>query len=124
MPGLDESGIAKNAFVKMGFGGFLMEYFWDFLRPLTITAAQLDPYVKILVFLLALGLFIIAYLAYAKNKSKRLLFVSVAFAFFAIKWLIKLVDIFVSPGLFLADSSENVFELLILASLFIALFRG
>lgn len=101
-----------------------MEYFWDFLRPLTEIAAQLDPYVKIIVFLLALGLFIISYLAYTKNKSKRLLFVSAAFAFFAIKWLFKLVDIFISPGLFLADSSENVFELLILASLFIALFRG
>ena len=101
-----------------------MAYFWDFLRPLTEAASQFDPYIKILVFLLALGLFTISYLAYGKNKSKRLLFVSIAFALFAIKWFIKLVDIFISPGSFLADSSENVFELLILASLFIALFRG
>ena len=71
-----------------------------------------------------MGLFAISYLAYRKNKSKRLLFVSIAFALFAVKWFIKLVDIFISPGSFLADSSENVFELLILASLFIALFRG
>jgi hypothetical protein len=101
-----------------------MEYFWDFLRPFTVMAAELDPYIKIIVFLLVLGLFFISYLAYRKNKSKRLLFVSVAFALFAFKWLIKLVDIFISPGIFLADSSENIFELLILLSLFIALFRG
>jgi len=101
-----------------------MAYFWDFLRPITEAAAQFDPHIKILVFLFALGLFTISYLAYSKNKSKRLLFVSIAFALFAIKWLFKLADIFVSPGSFLADSSENVFELLIFASLFIALFRG
>ena len=101
-----------------------MEYLWDFLRPFTIMAAELDPYIKIVVFLLALGIFYISYRAYAKNKSKRLLFVSVAFALFAFKWLIKLIDIFFSPGTFLADSSENIFELLILLSLFIALFRG
>ena len=101
----------------------MASYFWDFLRPITEAASQLDPYIKILVFLLALGIFAISHLAYRKNKSKRLFFVSIAFGLFAVKWLIKLVDIFISPGLFLADSSENVFELLILLSLFIALFR-
>jgi len=100
-----------------------MAYYWDFLRPLTDLAFQLDPIIKIIVLLLSFGIFVISLLAYRKSKSQKLLFVTIAFFFFAIKWLVKVFDIFFSPGVFLSDSSENVFEFLILISLFMAIFK-
>ncbi len=100
-----------------------MEYFWDFLRPLTDIASQLDTHIKIFVLLLAFAIFVVSLLAYNKTKSKKLAFVTIAFCLFALKWLVKVFDIFFSPGTFLSDSSENVFEFLILVSLFLAIFR-
>ncbi len=96
---------------------------WEILRPLTDIANQTSPYIKIIVALFSIALFIVALLAYRKKPSKRLLFVALAFFFFAIKWLVKVIDIFISPGAFLADSSENVFELAILALLFFAIIK-
>jgi len=100
-----------------------LAYFWDFLRPLTDLAFEYDPAIKIIVLLLAFGIFVISFLAYQKAKSKKLLFVSIAFLLFALKWLVKVFDIFYSPGNFLSDSSENVFEFFILVLLFLAIFR-
>ncbi len=102
---------------------FLVEYAWDFLKPITEFAVKVDPVVKIIVFLCALAMFFLSAMAYNRKKTKNLLFISLAFFLFALKWGLKLLDIFVSPGLFFSDSSENVFELLIFASLFLALFR-
>ncbi|MBI4044655.1 MAG: hypothetical protein HY392_03020 [Candidatus Diapherotrites archaeon] len=79
--------------------------------------------VKILVFLLSAAFFAVAFMAYRKNPSQKLIFVSLAFLFFAPKWLVKLIDLFFSPGTFLADSSENVFELIILGFLFFAILK-
>ena len=101
----------------------MTQYFWDFLRPLTDLAIQFDPIVKILVLLLAFGMFIVSLLAYRKSKSQKIMFVSIAFFLFALKWLVKVFDIFFSPGSFLSDSSENVFEFFILILLFLAIFR-
>ena len=100
-----------------------MEYFWDFLRPLTDFATAIDPYAKIFVLLLAFGIFVVSVLAYRKVKSNKLLFVSIAFFLFSIKWLFQVFDIFLSPGNFLGDSSQTIFELLILVFLFLAIFR-
>ncbi len=96
---------------------------WDFLRPAAQFAFQLDPFIKPVIFLLSIFLFALAFLGYRKTGSKKSLFVAAAFLFFAIKWGLKVFDIFVSPGYFLSDSSENVFELLIFLSLFLALFK-
>jgi len=101
---------------------FAQSYMWDVLRPATDFASEIDVPVKVVVFLLSAGIFAISFLAYNKSESKRLLLVSVAFFLFSMKWLVKLIDIFVSPGYFLADSSENLFELGILLSLLVALF--
>jgi len=95
---------------------------WDLLRPVVDTAVQNDFITRFLVLLLSLGVLFIAWKAYQANQSRRLRWVMVAFALFAVKWLIKVVDFFVSPGNFFNDPSENVFELLILGSLFKALF--
>ena len=37
--------------------------------------------------------------------------ISGAFFLFAVKWLLKVLDLFLSPGTFLPDASENIFEL-------------
>jgi len=74
------------------------------------------------VFFLALAIFIISLFAYSKSKSRRILLVSLAFFLFTVKWLVKILDIFYSPGRFLSDSSENLFELGIMVSLLVALF--
>lgn len=100
-----------------------MEYFWDFLRPLTDFAAAIDPYAKIFVLLLAFGIFVVSVLAYRKVKSNKFLFVSIAFFLFSVKWLFQVFDIFLSPGNFLGDSSQTIFELFILIFLFLAIFR-
>lgn len=99
------------------------DYAWDFLRPFSNLAGDFKTVTSLLVFALSIGIFVISLKAYLRNKSKRLLFVSLAFFFFAAKWTIKIIDIFVSPGYFLNDPTENVFELAILLMLFIAIFR-
>lgn len=101
----------------------MVSYPWDALRPITDFAVSVDPFVKIIVFLLALGMFVLSFVAYRRTSSKKFVFVSAAFFLFALKWLLKLFDVFVSPGTFFSDSSENVFELLIFAALFLALFK-
>ena len=98
------------------------DHVWDGLRPLSDFAVQIDVPVKLVVFLLSLSVFAISFLAYNKSKSKRILLVTIAFLLFSLKWLVKLLDIFYSPGTFLGDSSENIFELGILISLLVALF--
>ncbi len=114
--------LALPPFPFLAGGAFAQANVWDALRPATDFAVSIDVPVKIVVFLLALSIFLISALAYRKSKSKRMLLVSFAFFLFSLKWLVKLVDIFYSPGSFLSDSSQNVFELGIMASLLIALF--
>ncbi|MFH1664224.1 MAG: hypothetical protein ABH986_05480 [archaeon] len=95
---------------------------WDFLRSISSMAYSFDSATRVLVFVFALALCFIALKAYLKNKSRRLLLISGAFFLFAVKWFLKILDLFLSPGSFLPDASENVFELFILLFLFIALF--
>ena len=101
---------------------FAQEKIWDALRPMARFAFEFDFPIKVFVLLLATAIFIISLLAYSKSKSKRILLVTIAFFFFALKWLVKIMDVYVSPGEFLSDSSENIFELIILVSLLVALF--
>lgn len=93
------------------------------LRFLSTVAASTDMSTRFIVFLLSLAIFIIALLAYRKTRTRRMAFVALAFLLFAGKWGLKVLDLFLSPGNFFPDTSENVVELLILASLFIAIFR-
>ena len=101
----------------------MVGYPWDFLRPIAEAAAGIEPAVKVLVFLLAIPMFALSALAFRRTNSGKFFFISAAFFLFAVKWAIKIFDIFFSPGSFFADSSENVFELLIFACLFLAVFR-
>ena len=114
--------------MNLAFLNILLEYFapaqpWDPLRFLIQFSEHIDIITRLIVFALTLVILVISFLAYQKNKSGRLLFVFLAFLFFAIKWALKVIDLFVSPGMFFSDSAENVAELVILAALFIAIFR-
>lgn len=95
---------------------------WDFLRPLTSFAEQSVFFVKPLVLLFSLFLFFISFVAYKKSKSQKLFFVTIAFAVFAVKWIIKVLDLFLSPGYFFSNASESIAELFIFLFLFLALF--
>ena len=97
--------------------------FWDFLRPVTDLAVNIDLITRVIVLVLSVAMFAVALLAYRKNKSAKLRFVTIAFFLFALKWALKVTDVFLSPGDFFNRPAENVFELLILASLFIAIFK-
>lgn len=96
---------------------------WDLLRTAIGTAETIDLVTKGIVFALSLAIAGIAFLAYRKHRTRKLLFVTMAFSLFAVKWLFMIADLFVSPGAFFSDPAQNVFELLILAALFIAIFR-
>ncbi len=101
---------------------FAKSYLWDYIRPEIQFIESIELPVKILVFALAAAVFVISLLAYFKSRSKRILLVSIAFLFFTLKWGVKIIDLFYSPGKFLSDASENIFELGILALLLVALF--
>ena len=97
--------------------------FWDFLRPVTQIAWNFDLFAEALAMFLSLLVLSIAVLAYKRKKSTRLLLVALAFFLFALKWILKVADQFISPGFFFSRASEALFELAILALLFVALFK-
>ncbi len=96
---------------------------WDFLRDVTQQAIAIDFITRVIVLVLSLAITAIALLAFKRSKSGKFLFVSIAFTLFTVKWALKVVDLFFSPGEFFNRAAENVFELLILAALFIAIFK-
>jgi len=77
----------------------------------------------VLVFIVAAALSIISYKAYSKKKNERLMFVAGAFFLFAIKAALKLIDNFILGNYSHIGISIQTLELLILLSLFYALFR-
>lgn len=100
-----------------------MGNFWDFLRPLDQLAVSLAGPIEIIVFVVSVVIFGIALLAYFRTKSRKLLFVTVAFFIFMVKWLLQVIDLFVSPGFFFSVPSQGIVELAIMLLLLIALFR-
>ncbi|MBI4210872.1 MAG: hypothetical protein HY544_05195 [Candidatus Diapherotrites archaeon] len=98
------------------------ESLWEGLRPVTGFAKDFELPIKGVVMVCSLAVFIISMLAYRKSGSRRILLVSVAFGLLALKWLVKITDVMYSPGYFLSDASDAVFELLVIASLLVAIF--
>ena len=97
--------------------------FWDILRPITNQAIAFDFFTSIIVFVLSIALFAISILAYRRTKSRRFVFVTIAFSLFAVKSALNMIDLFVSPGYFFHKAANNIFELGILVSLFLAIFK-
>jgi hypothetical protein len=96
---------------------------WDFLRPVTTKAWEVNLILEPFAMLLSIGILAVSVLAYRKTQSKRLLLVSAAFFFFALKWTLRVVDQIVSPGFFFSRASEAVVEVVILGLLFFAIFK-
>lgn len=99
-----------------------MEHIWDILRPLDKLAVTFDIYLTPVILVVSLALFVIAASAYRKNPSRRFLLIATAFLFFAAQWVLRTIDLFVSPGIFFSIAAQDMFELIVLASLFLALF--
>ena len=97
--------------------------FWDFLRPVSQVAWDINMGTEAVVSVLSVAIFVISLLAYRRTKSKRLMLVSAAFFFFALKLVLKFLDQFISPGFFFSRASEAIVELVILGLLFFAIFR-
>lgn len=97
--------------------------FWDILRPVTNQAIAFDFVTTIIIFAFSVALFAVSVLAYRRTKSRRFLFVTLAFFLFVAKWTLNVADLFISPGYFFHRAANNIFELGILVCLFLAIFR-
>ncbi|MEW6295851.1 MAG: hypothetical protein AB1467_06205 [Candidatus Diapherotrites archaeon] len=98
-------------------------HWWDMLRPVTEHAEALDIYTRYLVLIFSFIIFVIALKAYLKKKNQKLLLVLTAFTLFFVRGLLRVLDLYLSPGDFFSKASQNVFELLILLALVMAIFR-
>ncbi len=96
---------------------------WDPLKMLIAGAETLAAPIIWIVLVLSIALFAIAFLAYRKNRTKKLLFVCIAFFLFAVKFILMTLDLYVSPGKFFSVPIGNVFDLAIMLLLFAAIFR-
>ena len=76
-----------------------------------------------IVFAVSLALSVISYSAYNKKRSNRVFFVALAFFLFAIKAVLKIIDNFVIGNYSYMGISIQTLELLILLSLFYAIFK-
>jgi hypothetical protein len=96
---------------------------WDVFRIPVEIAIALNPFVMGLLFLVSLAILGIALLALKKKKSKRLMIVAIAFGLIFIKSALGLIDLYVSPGIFMNFAVQGFFDLLIVGAFAIALFK-
>jgi len=92
------------------------------LRWLTEEAGELDYAIRIIVFVFSAAIAGIGIMAWQKNNQTRVKWIALAFVLFAFKWLLKVMDMFVSTGAFFPDHAENVMELISLALIAYAIF--
>ena len=97
-------------------------YAWDALRPLSDFALQLDAPVRWVVLLISIAILAISVMGYNRSKSKRVMIISFAFFLFALKALLKVVDIYYSPGNFFSAAASDAADFLIMLSMFVAIF--
>ena len=97
-------------------------WFTEPLRLITNEALQFDIITRIIVLLFSVVVAFIGFLAWRKNSSSRVMIVALAFGIIAFKWLLKVMDLFVSSGQFFPDHAENVMELISLALIAYAIF--
>ena len=95
----------------------------DPLRNFTNALISLDFLARHIVLLLSAFIFFIAWKAYTQAKSQKLLLIAIAFGVFTLKWVLQVLDLYFSPGTFFPNHAENIAELVILLSLFFALFK-
>ncbi len=96
---------------------------WDFLRGPVNEIALANPITAWIVFLVSIVLVAIAVMAFNRKKSPRLAWVAAAFALFFVKRLLIVADLYVSPGTFMNDALQGFFDLLMIITLFVGIFR-
>jgi len=96
---------------------------WDFLRPATEVANIINPIIVWGLGVISIVLLLISIKALRKKSSKRLMLVTFAFGLFALKSVLNLIDLYLSPGVFMNFSIQGFFDFFILVSLFVALFK-
>lgn len=99
-----------------------IDIFTNPLRVITEEAAQFDFITRTIVFLFSAAVAIVGIAAWKRNPSPRVKWIAIAFGLFAFKWLLKVMDLFVSTGNFFPDHAENVVELASLALIAYAIF--
>ncbi len=85
------------------------------LRWLAEEAGQFDYAIRTIVFLFSAAIAGIGIMAWKKSPNTRVKWIALAFGLFAFKWVLKVMDMFVSTGAFFPDHAENVMELASLA---------
>ena len=108
--------------IPMDHANEAIGFFTNPLRILTNEAQQFDYATRIIVFVFSVAIFVIGFLAWKRNPSSRVKWIAIAFGFIAFKWLLKVMDLFVSTGQFFPDHAENVLELASLAMIAFAIF--
>ncbi len=99
------------------------QYVWNFLRPFENAAESLAVWSTLIVLLMSAVLFAISIKAYAKNPSGRFLLVTLAFGLFCVKFLLKFLDFYYSPGHFFSQASQNVFDFFVLLAMVASLLK-
>ena len=96
---------------------------WDFLREPALWVGVIEPVTLWILLIVSAVLFGIALLALRKKPSSKLRWVTGAFGLFFLKSFLLVADIYFSPGDFMNKSITGFFDLLIMLSFFVALFR-
>jgi len=82
---------------------------------------DLDEVVRILSSSLALLIFVISVMAYFRERRRKLLLVSIAFFFYALKGFLKVSDIFFPEKRDFIDVTANLLDFIILLLFFSAI---
>lgn len=96
---------------------------WDILKEPVSLIGTFSPVLSWLLLIVAGALMIISVLAHNKRKSHTTLWIGIAFNLFFVKSILVVLDLYVSSGNFFNYAIQSLFDLAILASLFIAIFR-
>jgi hypothetical protein len=97
---------------------------WDALRPVSQTADNFSLPIELLALAFSVGLTLVAFLAYQRKSTTRFLMLFSAFALFSLKWVIMIVDEFISPGHFISRASVAVLDIASLLLLFWAIYQS
>jgi len=96
---------------------------WDFLREPASFVGVIEPLTLWVLLIVSIAMVGIAILALKKKPSPKLKWVAGAFGLFFIKSALLVTDYYFSPGDFMNKSIIGFFDLCIMVTFFIALFR-
>ena len=91
--------------------------------PLKNFLSVADKFIIIINALVALALLFIAFVAYQRTNKSSIMLVGLAFAVIALNWLMRIADKYIIPGNVLIEPLADLFSLVVLGLLFLALFK-